>query len=90
MDFFTKHLLAQNSNTSPEVLRDLSNADDFIVRGFVAQNPSTPINALEQLAEDDYAWVRHCVMNNPNSTEEIIMLAKATEFIMNRRGELWN
>ncbi len=83
MDFFTKHLLAQNSKTSPEVLRDLSNADDFIVRGFVAQNPSTPIDALEHLAEDDFTWVRYGVMINPNATEYIIMLAKATEFIRN-------
>jgi hypothetical protein len=73
---------AWRPNTSPEKLKELSTYDDWAIRCHVAQNPNTLIETLKQLANDEHGLVRNAAMRNPNATEEVIILAKATNFIL--------
>ncbi len=73
---------ARQPNTSPEKLKELSTYDNWAIRCHVAQNPNTLIESLKQLAKDEYGLVRTAAMRNPNATEDVIMLAKATNFIL--------
>jgi hypothetical protein len=71
--------LAQNPNTPPETLVNLSRHKDWIVRWEVAINRNTPAEALKILATDRNHYVRGNVIRNPNATEEICLMINAYE-----------
>lgn len=65
--------------TSPELLRELSQHEDWRVRAEVASNQSTPVDVLAILAEDPYHYgsqdthfVRQRVAGNPSTPVEIL------------------
>ena len=62
--------LAENENTSANVLEKLSNDENKSVRLAVAMNPNTPTATLDALArDDDRDDIRLAVAGNPNTSE---------------------
>jgi hypothetical protein len=80
--WFVRSAVAGNPNTDPEVLKVLSGDIDLDVLCKVASNPSTPLDVLMKFAMYRSPWMRDSVIENPKATEELIILAKATEFIL--------
>jgi hypothetical protein len=54
----------------------------------LARSPATSPETLKQLANYNSFVIPHRVMNHPNATEEVIMIAKATHFVLFREWEL--
>ena len=75
----TNRELAQDPNTTPEILKTLATDDDYIVRWWVAQNPNTTPEILKSLATDDVYLVRYWAAHNPNATELVRRLFLMTE-----------
>jgi hypothetical protein len=71
--------IAQNPNTPPETLVNLSQDKTWSVRCWVAGNPNTPVESLKVLSQDRVWSVRLHVTRNPNATEEILLTIKAYE-----------
>jgi len=67
-------LLANNSNTSAEVLEKLSQHDEYVVRLMVARNTNTPVNILVDLAYDRCAGVRVYVASNNNTPPQTLVV----------------
>ena len=63
---------ANNSNTPPEVLEDLSRDEDYRVREAVAKNPNTSPEILENLSHDEDQFVREAVAYNSNTPPEVL------------------
>jgi hypothetical protein len=68
----SKEYLAQNTKTSPEVLKQLSKDNDPDVRWAVARNPSTPPEVLLQLSKDRKKEVRQAVAQNTKTPPEVL------------------
>ena len=64
--------LAENSNTSPEILARLANDMNATVRLRVAYNLNTSPETLARLANDEDWVVRECVAENLNTPQESI------------------
>lgn len=64
--------LAEDSNTSPEVLEKLAGDAHYTVRSYVARNPNCPIKVLEKLSDDIDFLVRYWVARNNNCPVEIL------------------
>lgn len=66
--------IAENINTSTEVLDQLADSDALFVQEAVAKNPSTSIKTLFKLAHSDDTRLRLCVARNPSTPKEILEL----------------
>ena len=75
----TNRELAQDPNTTPEILKTLATDGDSSVRCRVAQNPNTTPEILKVLATDDNDYVRYDAAHNPNATELVRRLYLMTE-----------
>jgi len=62
-----RRLLAQNPDTSPDVLDELARDPDRIVQAGVAKHPHAPVSALNRLALSQHWQVRMAVVGNPNT-----------------------
>jgi hypothetical protein len=74
--------VALNKNTSVETLIELSKEKNVMVISAVASNPKTPQSILKKFECCRSSDVRLWAMKNPSATEETIILAKATRFII--------
>jgi hypothetical protein len=73
MEYDDRRELASDVNTSPEVLRILSEEEDENIRDLVAGHPNTPEDVLMDLATD-YEWgVRWEIAFNSNSTTRVLV-----------------
>jgi hypothetical protein len=68
-----KYKLAEDPNTPPKRLSQLSCYKDWVVRFWVAHNPSTSPETLEKLSFDNNYHVRVYVTRNPNTPNYIKM-----------------
>ena len=59
--------IAEDGNTSPDVLAELAKNEEEEVRKLVAKHPNTPSAALAELAKDTIKEVRALVSKNPNT-----------------------
>jgi len=59
--------VAENQNTSSDVLEKLSNDDEYSVREAVAKNKRTSVKVLEKLSNDVSQRVREEVAKNENT-----------------------
>jgi len=75
----TNFELAQDPNTTPEILKSLATDGHPGVRYWVARNPNTTPEILKSLATDDDYYVRYWVAHNPNATELVRRLFLMTE-----------
>jgi len=64
--------VANDSDTSPDILSELSNNEKPDVRRAVARNSSTPSEVLNLLAGDSVDLVRYSVAKNPNTPLEVL------------------
>ena len=76
-----KIALAESSETSPELLRELSEDKNEFVRATVAKNPSTPKDTLVLLSKDKRWYVLREVANNPNTPQKILCILAEDEDI---------
>ena len=67
-----KVLLAVNTNSSPEILKELSEDKDYFIRCSVAANPNTPTEILEELSKDKETSVRCSVALNYKTIHSIL------------------
>jgi len=75
IEFLKKHgkfNLLDNQNTSPEMLEELAEDEDWQVRSGVAYNPNTSVEVLMKLAEDKNKNVRYELARNPNTRVELL------------------
>ena len=66
--------LAENPNTSQELLSILATDKDYDVRWRVARNSNTPQETLAILATDEYWVVRNSATENPNYKKQTLEL----------------
>ena len=71
--------IAENPNTSPEILTLLAKDRGWSVRREVARNPHTSSEILALLAKDKEWTVRWKVAENPNTSSEILALLAKDE-----------
>jgi hypothetical protein len=62
-----RRLLAQNPDTSAEVLEELARDPDRIIQAGVAKHPHASVSALNRLALSQHWQVRMAVIGNPNT-----------------------
>jgi hypothetical protein len=77
-----RYHIARNPCAPKEVLSKLAENKDIIVRRVVSSNKNTSLDSLMRLANDSDIFVVCLAERNPNATEDVIMLAKATSFIL--------
>jgi 3-methyladenine DNA glycosylase AlkC len=80
-EYCNNFLLAENPNTSPEILEQLASDESFYVRRCVASHPNTPPKVLEQLATDEEYYVRWSVALNPNTPRYLKKYLKIQEHL---------
>lgn len=71
-DKYAKFCLAQNSQTSQNILFVLSQDKDEYVRCQIAENPNTPIELLTSLVYDDSDIVKRGLAHNPNTPINVL------------------
>ena len=71
--------LAQDPNTTPEILKTLATDDDSGVCWRVAEHPNTTPEILKSLATDDDYGVRYNAAHHPNATELVRRLFLMTQ-----------
>jgi hypothetical protein len=71
--------IAENPNTSPEVLQSLATDETSGVRWRVAYNPNTSSETLQSLATDENYGIRYHVGRHSNATELIRRLVLMTD-----------
>jgi len=71
--------LAQDPNTTLEILKTLATDDNWGVRCRVAQNPNTTLEILQDLATDNNWHVRYDAAHHPNATELVRRLYLMTQ-----------
>jgi hypothetical protein len=81
-----RNLVANNSNTSPEVLSMLAIDDDKYVRHYVAKNSNTPSEVLMMLANNGDKYTKGVIALNLNATPEILSMLAADEEQWVRQG----
>ncbi|MGD1918207.1 MAG: hypothetical protein ACFCAD_04580 [Pleurocapsa sp.] len=87
---------AQNENTPPEILTELTTSKDKEIRRLVASNPNTPIEILEKLGEEfpdaivDYPVFDLLLLENPENKFVLISLARASTTSVEKLKELAN
>ena len=64
--------VAENLNSSTNILYRLSDDENCNVRRTLAQNPNAPIDILIKLSKDKDDIVRYSIIKNPNTTNEIL------------------
>ena len=64
--------LLESDSTSPEILKELAEDEDWHVRCLAVKHPNTPVELLRKLAEDEDLFVRREVAMNPNTTVDIL------------------
>ncbi len=65
-----KYDLADDPNTSIEILTALSKDKDWWIRYRVAMNPNTPVEILTILSKDKSYNVRYWVVDNTNTPKK--------------------
>lgn len=71
-EYEDKKEIAESSDTSSYVLKQLATDDNRFIRKAVAENKNTPAEVLKLLVADTYAGVRESVACNPNATAEVL------------------
>lgn len=71
-DEIVQLLTAQNENTSPEILKDLSDHSQKSILYYVAYNKNTPQDVLSKLSKSDLEEIRYAVANNKKTSDEIL------------------
>jgi hypothetical protein len=71
--------IAENPNTLPETLQNLSTHPSEKVRAAVAENPQTPEAVLMELVNDEHVDVRYAMAENPNLPESVLLLLTEDE-----------
>ena len=64
--------IAQDENTSPSRLQELSQHHDSKVKGVVARNPSTPVEVLRKLAQEGEDASMYGLAANPSTPPDIL------------------
>ena len=78
--------LVENDNTSPEMIEELAEDEDWRVRREFVMNPKAPVEALRKLAEDEDWLVRKEVAEHPSTPIEVLRkLAEAEDEVENVR-----
>jgi hypothetical protein len=95
-------LVASNSNTAPELLRNLASNKDYLIRQALVKNPNTPIDVLWKLGRDfpeellNNPILSLLYVENPNLVEEIpvktlysiLMLDNAPIYLLERAAAM--
>ena len=82
--------IAENPNTPPEILVEMSSAESQYQRAHVACNPSTPIEVLEILANDPEPDVVKQVAGNPSAPAAVLIDLANNEDYYVRYRLCWN
>ena len=82
--------LAENPNTSQELLSILATDKDYDVRWRVARNSNTPQESLAILATDKSFGVRCCVARNSNTPQETLAILATDEYWVVRNSATEN
>ena len=69
--------LAEDINTSPEILKELSSDKHWRVRFCVAGNINTPVETLIALSQDEYWGVRSNIAKNSSTPVRILSILSA-------------
>lgn len=64
--------VADNTESEPNVLEEVSNHPDFLVKSAVAANPSAPLKVLFRLAEDSSTDLRFALADNHNAATPVL------------------
>jgi uncharacterized protein (UPF0147 family) len=71
-DTYVRWNISRSSNTSSEILSQLSNDVAWQLRWAVADNSNTSLEILDKLSTDENLYVRYSVMKNPVTNNYII------------------
>ena len=71
-DYQDKVKIAKDPSTSPDILEQLSNDENWMVRSGVAMNPSASPEVLEKLAHSKQRNIRYRVSENPSTPQEVL------------------
>lgn len=91
-----REVLAQDPNTSTELLADLAKDENHWVLVRVAKNPNTSKETLAKLAQNEYWRIRLAVVGNPNiqyetlhvlSQDPVDRVSMAAKIILTTRQE---
>ena len=72
-DFDGRLYLAENPNTSPELLDELAKDKDYLIRLSVACNPNTSESTLRELSKQGSADIRYAVAEHKNTPRDILL-----------------
>jgi hypothetical protein len=77
--------VAFNPNTPQDILTELSKDIDLRILYWLARNTKTTSELLMKIASKapPCSSISSAILHNPNATEDIIMLVRATDFIVN-------
>lgn len=68
---------AQDPETAPEELEEISKVSNPYIRAAVANNPSTPASVLELLAYTHGLFIARYIIKNPGSPESLVLYLRA-------------
>ena len=87
---------AQDENTAPEILSQLSTSEDYLTRQYVASNLNTPVEILENLGEKFPDEIianpifNLLLLENPESKLVLLSLARGSTTSEEKLNELAN
>jgi len=65
--------LAENPDTSKDILQELSKEKDWVIRDSVAENPNTSGDTLKELTQKEEEEIVKCtIARNPNTPEDAL------------------
>jgi len=88
MNYPERVKIAENTNTSADILRELAKDKNHLVRGRVAQHLNTPVEVLRDLAKDEDYGTRASVSRNPNTPNDVLLYF--TKMIIGGLDVMWH
>jgi len=83
--------LAENPDTSKDILQELSKEKDWVIRDSVAENPNTSGDTLKELTQKEEEEIVKCtIARNPNTPDDALRHLAKDDYWLVRRNILDN